>query len=229
MPLNTRLTASELIFILSDSGTNILIFDSVFAETVAGIKISEEHPLTIGCYLQTTEDGLDGEDCLASILSAASDEEPTISGGDDDNLFIMYTSGTTGSPKGVVHSHESIMWAGMCWANTVESRYRDRILLPLPMFHVAALTGVIFCAVRGVTLISMPNFDPSGFWKLLVEEKVTIGASVPAILNFMRQVPEFEQLDAPDFRFFITGAAPMPETLTNSTMTREWMSYRAMP
>ena len=214
VPLNTRLTASELLFILSDSGTNILIFDPEFADTVATIKISEEHPLTIGCYLQTTVGELDGDDCLATNLAAASDEEPIISGGDDDNLFIMYTSGTTGSPKGVVHSHQSIMWAGLCWASTVEVRYRDRILLPLPMFHVAALTAVLFCAVRGVTLVSMPDFDPSGFWKLLVEEKITIGASVPAILNFMRQVPEFEHLDAPDFRFFITGAAPMPETLT---------------
>jgi acyl-CoA synthetase (AMP-forming)/AMP-acid ligase II len=117
-------------------------------------------------------------------------------------------------PKGVVHTHETIMWAGLCWASTVEVRYRDRLLLPLPMFHVAALTGVLFCAVRGVTLVSMPDFDPSRVWSLIVEEKITIGASVPAILNFMRQVPEFAELDAPDFRFFITGAAPMPETLT---------------
>ena len=214
VPLNTRLTASELTFILSDSGTHALFFDPEFAETVNTIKISDEHPLTIGSFVQTTDEGLHDEACLASLLDAASEEEPEIIGGDHDNLFIMYTSGTTGMPKGVVHSHESIMWAGLCWASTVEVRYRDRILLPLPMFHVAALTAVLFCAVRGVTLVSMPNFDPSEFWRLLVEEKITIGASVPAILNFMRQVPEFEALDAPDFRFFITGAAPMPETLT---------------
>ncbi len=214
VPLNTRLTASELTFILSDSGTHALFYDPEFAETVNTIKISDEHPLIIGSYVQTTDQGLHDEACLASLLDAASDGEPEIIGGDGDNLFIMYTSGTTGMPKGVVHSHESIMWAGLCWASTVDVRYQDRILLPLPMFHVAALTAVLFCAVRGVTLVSMPNFDPSEFWRLLVEEKITIGASVPAILNFMRQVPEFEALDAPDFRFFITGAAPMPETLT---------------
>jgi len=214
VPLNTRLTASELTFILSDSGTHALFYDPEFAETVNTIKISDEHPLTLGSYVQTTDEGLHDEACLASLLAAATDEEPEIIGGDHDNLFIMYTSGTTGMPKGVVHSHESIMWAGLCWASTVEVRYQDRILLPLPMFHVAALTAVLFCAVRGVTLVSMPDFDPSEFWRLLVKEKITIGASVPAILNFMRQVPEFEALDAPDFRFFITGAAPMPETLT---------------
>ncbi len=214
VPLNTRLTASELSFILSDSGTNALFFDPEFAETVDAIKVGDEHPLAIKTYLQTTDEGLAGEDCLKSLLDTASDEEPEISGGDQDDMFIMYTSGTTGMPKGVVHTHESILWAGLCWATTVDGRYKDRLLLPLPMFHVAALTGVLFCAVRGVTLVSMPDFDPSAVWTLIVEEKISVAASVPAILNFMRQVPEFAELNAPDFRFFITGAAPMPETLT---------------
>ncbi|MEH6568564.1 MAG: long-chain fatty acid--CoA ligase [Halioglobus sp.] len=214
VPLNTRLTASELSFILSDSGTNLLILDPEFADTAQAIEASEEHPLVITAYIPTTDGtALEGTS-LKTRLAAGSEEEPEISGGDHDNLFIMYTSGTTGLPKGVVHTHESIMWAGLCWANTAEARYKDRLLLPLPMFHVAALTCVLFCTVRGITLVSMPDFDPSEFWRLIVEEKICIGASVPAILNFMRQVPEFAELDAPDFRFFITGAAPMPETLT---------------
>jgi acyl-CoA synthetase (AMP-forming)/AMP-acid ligase II len=214
VPLNTRLTASELSFILSDSGTKALIFDPEFAETAMAIEASQEHPLYIETYLQTTDAGSAGENCLTALLASASGEEPEISGGDHDNMFIMYTSGTTGMPKGVVHTHDSIMWAAQCWSNTTDVRYRDRLLLPLPMFHVAALTAVLFCAARGVTLVSMPDFDPSRVWSLIVEEKICIGASVPAILNFMRQVPEFAELNAPDFRFFITGAAPMPETLT---------------
>jgi acyl-CoA synthetase (AMP-forming)/AMP-acid ligase II len=214
VPLNTRLTASELTFILSDSSTRALFFDAEFAATVQAIKKGDDHPLAIDIYMQTTREEDSGESCLNSLMSAAPDAEPEIVGGNFDNMFIMYTSGTTGLPKGVVHTHDSIMWAAQCWSSTVDVRYKDRLLLPLPMFHVAALTAVLFCAARGVTLVSMPNFDPSGVWKLIVSEKISIGASVPAILNFMRQVPEFAELDAPDFRYFITGAAPMPETLT---------------
>ncbi len=210
VPLNTRLTASELSFILADSGSKALFFDPEFAATVDGIKANEEHTQAITSYIQSFGEG----ETLAAMLASASDAEPEVSSGDDDNMFIMYTSGTTGLPKGVVHTHDSIMWAAQCWTNTVDARYRDRLLMPLPMFHVAALTGVLFCAARGVTLVSMPQFDPSAVWPLIVEEKICIGASVPAILNFMRQVPEFAELNAPDFRFFITGAAPMPETLT---------------
>ncbi len=81
------------------------------------------------------------------------------------------------------------------------------------MFHVAALTTVIMCAMRGVTLVSMPQFDPAKAWSLIVDERVSLAGAVPAILNFMRLVPEFTELDAPEFRCFITGGAPMPEAL----------------
>jgi acyl-CoA synthetase (AMP-forming)/AMP-acid ligase II len=96
---------------------------------------------------------------------------------------------------------------------TMDVRFEDRILLPLPMFHVAALTTVIACAARGISLISMPQFDPMKVWQLIVDERVSIGGAVPAILNFMRQVPQFAELNAPHFRYFITGGAPMPEAL----------------
>jgi acyl-CoA synthetase (AMP-forming)/AMP-acid ligase II len=125
----------------------------------------------------------------------------------------MYTSGTTGLPKGVVHSHLSISFAALSWATTMDIRYQDRLLLPLPMFHVAALTSVITTCIRGGTIISMPNFDPMAVWPLIREERVNVGGAVPAILNFMRQAPDFESFRSEHLRCFITGAAPMPKAL----------------
>ncbi len=207
VPLNTRLAAPELAFILSDSGSKVLIHGAAFAATVDAIDaigagtIAERVPVSGGTR------------SLAERLESADPDEPACECGGADNLFIMYTSGTTGRPKGVVHTHDSVHTAATSWALTADVRYRDRVLLPLPMFHVAALTTVIFCAMRGVSLISMPQFDPAQVWSLIVDERVSIGGAVPAILNFMRQLPEFAELDAPDFRFFITGGAPMPEAL----------------
>ncbi|MBF7729255.1 acyl-CoA synthetase [Pseudomonas sp. N040] len=205
VPLNTRLTAAELEFILSDSGSAVLVYGDVFAETVAAIRAGSSHPCTVREWVAATS--------LQARLEAADASEPTVVAGGSDNVFIMYTSGTTGNPKGVVHTHDSVNAAASAWSMTVDVRYEDRILLPLPMFHVAALTTVIFCAMRGISLISMPQFDPMKVWQLIVDERVSIGGAVPAILNFMRQVPQFAELDAPNFRYFITGGAPMPEAL----------------
>jgi acyl-CoA synthetase (AMP-forming)/AMP-acid ligase II len=209
VPLNTRLAAPELEFILFDSGSKVLVYGAAFATVVGDIKAGTTHPCTISEWLPVTG----GSGSLDERLEAADASEPPCECGGSDNLFIMYTSGTTGNPKGVVHTHDSVHTAASSWSLTADVRHQDRVFLPLPMFHVAALTTVIFCAMRGVSLISMPQFDPVKSWSMIVDERVSIGGAVPAVLNFMRQLPEFAELNAPNFRFFITGGAPMPETL----------------
>jgi acyl-CoA synthetase (AMP-forming)/AMP-acid ligase II len=209
VPLNTRLAAPELEFILSDSGSKVLIYGEAFAAVAEAIRADTNYHCTVIDWVPAA--GNSG--CLTERLEAADATEPAIECGGSDNLFIMYTSGTTGQPKGVVHTHDSVHTAASSWALTADVRYQDRVLLPLPMFHVAALATVILCAMRGVSLISMPQFDPVKAWSLIVDERISIAGAVPAILNFMRQVPEFAELNAPDFRYFIAGGAPMPEAL----------------
>ena len=207
VPLNTRLTAAELSFILSNSGARVLFHGQEFGAIIEGIKSNADYPCKVEQFIETGEGGLQPQ------LDASSTESIDTTTGGDDNLFIMYTSGTTGLPKGVVHTHNSVFTGAVAMNSTLDVRYRDRIMMPLPMFHISALIGVVGSILRGVTLVSMPSFDPRKIWTLIEQEKVTICGAVTAILNFMRQAPEFETFDAPNFRYFMQGGSPLPASL----------------
>jgi acyl-CoA synthetase (AMP-forming)/AMP-acid ligase II len=125
----------------------------------------------------------------------------------------MYTSGTTGLPKGVVHTHDTTMWALFTFAATADVHEGDRYLAALPMFHVGALTPITCNVYQGTTSIVMREFDPVRAWELMGEEKITGGLLVPAMLNFMIQVNDLERFDYSSLRWIQSGASPLPVSL----------------
>jgi acyl-CoA synthetase (AMP-forming)/AMP-acid ligase II len=214
VPLNWRLVADELEFILKDSGTSRLIYDNDFVDTVAELH-SRGDKTDIKHWLQVT----DGEiayfaESYRSFRDAASVAEPEVTAANDDMLYIMYTSGTTGLPKGVVHTHHTSIWGLLSISATAVYYDPERYLACLPMFHVGALTPLAVNVYRGVTSVVMRSFDPVGAWEIIEREKITSGLAVPAMLNFMLQVPNFERFDFSSLRWIMTGAAPVPPALT---------------
>jgi len=211
VPLNWRLVADELEFILGDAGVSALIFGEEFAGTVADL---EARPSTkIRSFLQ-----VDGKTAAfaadyAEACEAASDAEPEVAASDDDELYIMYTSGTTGHPKGVVHTHNTSLWGCITMVTSSEIRYADRYVVALPLFHVGALTPMTGNIQRGMTSIILRAFDPSQVWKLIESERVNNMLAVPAMLNFMLQVPERDAVDHSSLRWVMSGAAPVPAAL----------------
>lgn len=214
VPLNWRLVPDELEFILKDSGTKRLIFGEEFLDSVSQLHARGDKT-DLMHYLQVA-----GEQEIAyfaqgyeAFRDAAASDRPTYGAFDDEMVYIMYTSGTTGLPKGVVHTHTSCLWAMLTIFATADYHDGDVYLMPLPMFHVGALTPITLNVYAGATSVVMRSFDPARAWQLLGEEQVTTGLLVPAMLNFMLQTKVPPADSYAQVRWLMTGAAPVPVSL----------------
>jgi acyl-CoA synthetase (AMP-forming)/AMP-acid ligase II len=215
VPLNWRLVADELTYILKDSGAVALLYGSDFAEAVADIHGRGGEATDNRHWIELSE-GRD-RNAFASeyedFISHGSAEPPEIDAGGDDDLFIMYTSGTTGLPKGALHTHNTMTWVLVTASITADIRFRDRYSIALPMFHVGALQPVLNTIYVGGTAVLLRQFDPKQMWELFQQEKITISLAVPAMLNFMLMVPDFQNYDTSTLRWILSGASPVPASL----------------
>jgi acyl-CoA synthetase (AMP-forming)/AMP-acid ligase II len=222
VPLNWRLVPDELAFILKDSGARVLVYDAEFQSCVRDLHERGSDATAVRDWIHVGGD--DTRDPFAAswttLHERASEAEPEVRAADDDPLYIMYTSGTTGLPKGAVHTHRSVFWASFTIGMTADVRYRDRYVIVLPLFHVGALTPATGNVHRGMTTILMRAFDPVRLFETIAKERVTTLLAVPAMLNFMLQVPGQERWDTSTLRWIMSGAAPVPVTLIEAYAKR---------
>lgn len=215
VPLNVRLVPDELAYILKDSGARMLVYGEEFRETVAELHRRGADGSDVTDWVQVESEAGDLDPFALSyqeLQAAENDAEPPATADEHDLLYIMYTSGTTGLPKGVVHTHDTAVWASLSIGLTAEMRFKDRYLLALPAYHVGALTPLTSNVHLGVTTVIMRSFDPLRAWELIEEEAITVMLAVPAMLNFMYQVPDKDRFKRDQLRWIMSGGAPVPVT-----------------
>jgi fatty-acyl-CoA synthase len=150
-------------------------------------------------------------DALASE-SAACELDASVDDGDD--LLLLYTSGTTGRPKGARLTHRNCFWTNLSLDRTSEMSGADVVLQVLPQFHVAGWNVQPLLAWwKGATVVIEPAFDPGRVLELVERRRITTMMGVPANYLFMAADPRFRDADLSSLRVAIVGGAPMPEPL----------------
>jgi O-succinylbenzoate-CoA ligase len=213
--LNWRLVADELSFILTDSGATTLIFGTPFREVVEELHSRGTDGTQVANWIHVGEAAERPSFAVGyeDMMSRSSVDEPEIGAEDDDLLYIMYTSGTTGLPKGVMHTHNTGMWSVINSLVTIDTQQGDRFLVCLPLFHVGALQPLTNTMYGGGTAVIMSEFDPTRIWEVFAEERITVTLAVPAMLSFMLLTVDNDVHDYSTLRFCLSGAAPVPVTL----------------
>jgi fatty-acyl-CoA synthase len=210
-PLNWRLTSRELTYIVNDCQPKILIvgpeFVSVFEEMRDQIEI--EHVIS----LEGAKIG--GAQSYETLLNQASALKVLSSGVDEEDPYcILYTSGTTGRPKGAVLPHRQILWNAI---NTVISwglSEKDVSPILTPMFHSGGLfVFLVPLFYAGGKIVLARSLDPEASLKLIEDEKCTVILGVPTLFQIWMNSSQLAEVDFSNIHFFISGGAPCPPSL----------------
>jgi fatty-acyl-CoA synthase len=204
VPLNWRLAAPELTYILNDSRPAVLIHAPDHA--VDGLPAPAT--LTIGA-------GYD--ELLAGAATEARDEavDPA------ETCMILYTSGTTGRPKGAMLTHANIAWNSVNLLLDVDLASDEVTLVAAPMFHVAALNQTVLpTLLKGGRLVLMSSFDPGRALDLIARHRVTYLFGVPTMFLAMARHRDWADTDLSSVRSAICGGAPVPEAVISLYQAR---------
>ncbi len=129
----------------------------------------------------------------------------------DDASDIIFTSGTTGQPKGAVLAHRASVRTYVAWSELVGLRRGDRYLMVYPFFHTAGLkSGVLACVLRGATMVPHAVFDVVPVMQRVAEERITMLPGPPTVFQSILNHPEFASFDLSSLRLSVTGAATVP-------------------
>jgi len=208
VPLNYRCVARELEYVLADCDARCIVFEAEYAETVARLK----GPLPrLRVLVSIGKTGLPFGEDFDEVASAAKPAEPEIECREEDECTILYSSGTTGKPKGAVIPHRARVW---CTVNVFSdgSIETDGVALQGgPLFHTGTTNiSLLPHLAAGATVVLIPQLDPVSIAEAIQREKVTHICTVPTVLHNMLERGIFEQYDFSSLRNVYYGASTIP-------------------
>ncbi len=214
VPLNWRLAGPELEFIVKDSGSRIIIFDPEFETVIASIR--PHLNLSGGDYLSVGPPCPDWAKDYEKTLLENPVHEPNIeaSVGDEDPHILMYTSGTTGIPKGAILSHRKTFFNALNADIFYNLTSKDMMIVSRPMFHSGGLlveaSPVLY---KGGTLILKKRFRPKEILETIQKYRVTLLELPATVYQFILQECDLTQYDLSSVRCYFTGGERVPKAM----------------
>lgn len=213
-PLNWRLSARELEYVLGVSRAKVLLADAFLEPTLADVQ----WPKPVLRLVTDGEDGaLDVRTWSARQPAVDPGARPTV----DDVAARLFSSGTTGFPKAVDLTHRGILTQCVEW--TEPFRYRQGLtthLNVLPTFHVSGIVNAVWMLMLGGTAVFLPEFNPERYLEAVSRYRVTDAFAVPAMLRAMVESPKIETTDLTSLCSIAYGGSPIDETLLRRCLER---------
>jgi fatty-acyl-CoA synthase len=210
VPLNFRLTGPELAFIIGDAGIHTLVVDDMHRSVADSVR--PEVP--VRRYLTADDAIAEGWESLAGVIASHGRISATEPIDADEVAVIMYTSGTTGRPKGAMLTHGNLWWNNVNAFHTLDIVQDDVTLVVAPLFHIGGLNVTTLVTwQKGGEVVLHRTFDPGACLEAISRHGVTTMFAVPAMLLFMSQRAEFGEADLTSLRMVVCGGAPVPEAL----------------
>ncbi len=227
IPVNPIYTPDEISYILHNGDVKAVIaLDLLLPLVEKGVQAFPQVKAFVVC--ETTADIAEKVAALSlkaqekthlftQIVTNTSQSLQPVEVAVDDNAIILYTSGTTGTPKGAMLTHENVYSNARDVAHYLDIQEKDRVIATLPVFHVFALTVVVNAPLlSGATVLLAPKFSPTEIFALAREQKATVFAGVPTMYNFLYQLPEGNPEDFSTIRLAISGGASLPVALLHN-------------
>ena len=222
VPVNTRFKGVEAADILRRSRARALVTVTGFLDTDyvgmlrgAGVELPDLQTIVVarGDAPESTE-GWDGFLTRATAAASTEVDRRSTGAGADDPSDILFTSGTTGVPKGVVMTHGRTLGVATDWVRMTGLSADDRYLMVNPYFHMFGLkAGILACVVSGAAMLPQPVFDVDRVLSRVADERVTVLPGAPTLYQSILDHPERDRYDLSTLRVAVTGAADIPVEL----------------
>jgi len=213
VPLNFRLTAPEISYMLRHSGASLLVYDPGCAQTVRALP----GPYTVVALNSPAR----GEHDFETWMSRGDPDPLDVPVALDDLALILYTSGTTGRPKGAMLSHANLVWNCFNMMVGVDVTSTEVTLISAPLFHVAALNQTLLPTfLKGGTSVIMPSWDTEACYDLIEKHRVTWMFGVTTMFADFARSPRWADADLSSLRTLMAGGAAVPVTLIRTYQER---------